>query len=674
MKHHLLFQGLWVSLFASAVLAQPVPGLFTAEQAVRGAKLYSVHCTNCHGSDLTSGGAPPLAGNAFLSKWGDKSLLDLSMVIGMTMPLGAWGTLSEEQYIDITAYVLEQNGHAPGSVPLLCSSTGCPDTRSGAVSQSKVAPPAGSKRAKQEPPAFLRGERGAIPNRGAGPTQQELNSASTSKVDWLYHTHDYRGTRYSPSTEITPANASRLRVACAFQLGEMSNFQTGPLVYNGRMYITGRHSTAAIDASNCELLWKHEWTPRAKDELNANRGAAIKDGYLIRGTSDGYLLALNLENGQMIWARRVANSEAGEGFTMPPLVFEDKIVIGPALSEFGISGWVGAFRLTDGEPLWRFRTFPQAGDPGANTWKNPRNIKLGGGAVWTPFSLDTETGDLFIPVGNPAPDLPAHLRPGDNLYTNSMVVLDVRTGAVRWHKQMVPNDSHDWDLTQVSPLFDASVGGRDVKLVATVGKDGLLRTFDREKKTALYETPVTTVENQSAPVTSKGVHACPGVTGGVEWNGPAYNPLTRMLYTPAVDWCGTFTASPDSDVVFTPGAMYMGGSYRHDRSKRGWISAVDAVSGEVRWKYQSSEPVLAAVTTTAGGVVFGGELTGHFLALDAKSGEVLHRFQTGGPIGGGLVSYEIGGKQHIAVTSGRPSPFWWGKQAGSPTVFILTLP
>lgn len=653
------------ALVAPALLAQPTPGVFTAEQAARGAKLYAASCARCHGSQLVNGGAPPLAGNVFLTKLGSVSVNRLWRVI-RDMPPGAGGTLPTESYTDLTAFLLERNGHAPGPEPLKHDSS--------IAAQAKVAPPAGAKRATPPPPETLTGEPGATPRIGAGPTQQELSAAYSSKTNWLYHNHDYTGARYSASTEITPANAARLRVACAFQLGEQSNFQTGPIVYDGRMYITGIRTTAAIDARNCDLLWKHEWTPRAREGWSQNRGVAIKDGYLIRGTSDGYLLALNMESGQMIWARRAANSGIAEVFTMPPLIFEDKILIGPAPSEAGISGWVGAFRLTDGQPLWRFKTVPQAGEPGSETWKNPRNIKLGGGAVWTPLSLDAEKGEVFVAVTNPAPDIPAHLRPGDNLYTNSMVALDARTGGLRWHKQMVPNDSHDWDLTQVSPLFNANVGGRDLKLVATVGKDGILRTIDREKKAAIYETPVTTIENHDIPVTQIGVHACPGIFGGVEWNGPAYNPLTKLLYVPAVDWCGTYTSSRDEDVAFTPGLVYMGGVHRGDAAKQGWISAIDGASGEVRWKYKSPQPVIGAVTTTAGGVVFAGELTGHFLALDAKTGKVLHRFQTGGPIGGGLVSYEIGGKQHVAVTSGRPSPFWWGGHAGSPTVFLFTLP
>jgi alcohol dehydrogenase (cytochrome c) len=230
---------LLISLLGPAVLAQSVPGPFSAEQAGRGAKLYSVTCAGCHGSDLLSGGAPPLAGNSFLSKLGGQSVYALFRAI-REMPPGAGGTLPSETYTDLTAYILERNGHAAGPTPLKVSSQ--------IATQTKVAPPEGTARAMPPPPEILTGNRSAIPLTGAGPTQNELNAAYTSKANWLYHTHDYSGARYSASTEITPDNAGRLRVACAFQLGEQSNFQTGPLVYNGRMYVTGIRTTAAIDA------------------------------------------------------------------------------------------------------------------------------------------------------------------------------------------------------------------------------------------------------------------------------------------------------------------------------------------------------------------------------------------------------------------------------------------
>lgn len=658
-----VFAGLGICS-APALRAQAGEGLYTEEQARRGAKTYAAACAMCHGKELSNGAAAPLTGASFLQRWNTRSVGNLIRAVRQ-MPPTAAGSLPAESYLDVTAFLLQRNGHAAGLKTLAGGSKAAED--------AKVAPPGGNaQQTRPAPPEFIQGDASANP--GSGPTQTELNGAYSSKENWLYHTHDYTGARYVAANEITPENAGRLRVACAFQLGEQSNFQTGPLVYRGRMYLTGVRTTAAIDARNCNLLWKYEWSPRTRESWQNNRGVAIKDGYVIRGTADGYLIALSMETGELIWARRAADTDLGETFTMAPLIFEDRILIGPAGSENGISGWVGAFRLSDGKPLWRFKTVPKAGEPGSETWKNPKNIHLGGGAVWTPFSLDADRNELFVAVTNPAPDLPAHLRPGDNLYTNSIVALNARTGSLLWHRQMVPNDSHDWDLTQVSPLFRANVGGRQVGLVTTVGKDGLLRTLNRETKKALYETPVTTIENYSSPVTQKGVHACPGILGGVEWNGPAHSPLTGMLYTPAVDWCGTFRASADEEVELTPGSNYLGGSFQADRQKQGWISAVDAVTGEPRWRYRSPEPVVAAVTTTAGGVVFGGELTGHFLVLDAKTGQVLHRFQTGGPVGGGVVSYELDGKQHVAVMSGRPSRFWVGGHAGSPTVFVFTLP
>jgi alcohol dehydrogenase (cytochrome c) len=223
------------------------------------------------------------------------------------------------------------------------------------------------------------------------------------------------------------------------------------------MYMTTVHATVALDASNCRPKWRYTWVPKARESAWTNRGIAIKDGRVVRGTSDGYLLELNAQTGEMIWARKVADSAAGETFTMAPLIFEDLILIGPVNSENAISGWVGAFRLSDGSEVWKFKTVPGVEETGSKNWPNPKGIKLGGGAVWTPLSFDPERGELYVPVGNPAPDFAAALRRGDNRYANSMVALDVHTGKLRWYKQMVTNDSHDSDLTQVSPLFKTSM-------------------------------------------------------------------------------------------------------------------------------------------------------------------------------------------------------------------------
>ena len=514
-----------------------------------------------------------------------------------------------------------------------------------------------------------------------GPSQEELTRGARA-TDWLYVTHDYSGRRYADLRQITASNAKHLRPVCAYQASDIGSFQPNPIVYQGVMFLTSRFATAAIDATTCRERWRHTLgtpvgQPQSFGEMARmalpNRGPALKDGVLVRGTPDGRLLALRADSGTLLWERHVADTAASEMLNMSPLVFEDRIVIGPGLSEAGIRGWVGAFRLSDGEPVWKFHTVPDSGAPGSETWENAAAIPHGGGAVWTPLSLDPEEGTLFVAAGNPAPDLAGHARPGDNLYTNSLLALDVRTGTLKWFRQMLPHDVHDWDLTQVSPLFDAAVGGRSRRLVATAGKDGMLRVLDRESRELLYEVPVTTRLNVDVPVSRKPVYACPGLLGGVQWNGPAFNPRTGLLYVPAVDWCATVAAS--DSVQYVPGSAYMGGEVTLDTltTGTGWLTAVEGGTGKVRWRYRAESPVLGAVTTTSGGVVLTGEAGGDFLVLDARDGKVLYRFYAGGPVAGGVVTYAVGGKQYIAVASGSLAGFW-RRPPGSATVFLFALP
>lgn len=648
--------------------------LFTAQQAAQGKALYAARCAACHGETLQGGSAGPLAGPAFAAAWtlggfvggwADSQLTvdDLDFIIRTTMPKGAAGKMGAEEYTAVLAYLLHQNGYAAGSRPLRAGSP--------RMKQARLRFGIAKELAAAPPPLRVAGDAAAVP-KGGGPAQEELNRAADSTRDWLYHTHDYSGARYAALDQIDARNAGQLRPVCVFQVGDEGNFQTGPIVYQGTMYITTTLGTVALDATTCRPKWRHTWLPRDNEVWRNNRGVAIKDGYLVRGTSDGYLVALNAGTGALVWAVKAADAKQGETFTMAPLVFEDLVLIGPAGSENAISGWVGAFRLRDGSPVWKFQTVPGATLAGSESWRNPKGIKLGGGAVWTPFTLDVEKGELFVAVTNPAPDLPANLRPGDNRYTNSAVVLEVRTGKLLWYKQTVPNDSHDWDLTQVSPLFRAQVGGRESRLVATVGKDGILRTLDRDSHEVVYSTAVTTIKNVDAPVTPEGVEACPGLLGGVEWNGPALHRELNMLYVNAVDWCTKYTSA--ETVRHIPGRVYMGGTFELGAESQGWLTAMDASTGAVKWKYQSKRPMVSAVTATKGNVVFTGELTGDFLALDARDGKVLYRFNTGGGIGGGVVTYQEAGKQYVAVMSGKPSPFWVSEIAGAPTVFLFALP
>jgi alcohol dehydrogenase (cytochrome c) len=626
----------------------PATGTFTEEQYQRGELLYAEQCALCHGDNLEGGVAPTLLGPTFRKTWSriNANVGELYNRIATTMPPAQAGRLGDAQNLDILSFVLGRNNVLVGTEELQAD-----------YNYLSVIPLGRGDEVLDISANFIEGFNGIEPT-GSGPSFDQLKAAASNPRDWLYHNHNYQGTRYSGLAQINTGNATEVAQVCAYQMNSRAAMQNGPIVYDGVMYITNTTHTAAINAATCEKLWAYDWQPRDRMVWGNNRGVAIKDGYVVRGTNDGYLFALDSANGELLWARQVADPWLGETFTMAPMIFEDMILIGPAGSENAISGWVGAFSLANGDQIWKFMTVPGATLQGGPTWGNPQGIPLGGGAVWTPLSMDLELEELYVAVTNPAPDFPAYLRPGENLYTNSIVALNVRDGALNWYKSIVPNDDHDWDLTQVSPVLKAGLNNVTRDLVATVGKDGVLRTLDKQTREALYEVPVTTLENVDVPVTPEGVHACPGLNGGVLWSGPAYHPGENILITPAIDYCDTFIAAPTDEVRFVPGQLYMGGAWERDSEWSGWVTAVDVESGEVRWKYHAPMPMLAAVTTTAGNLVITGGLDGNLLLMDAASGEILKAIWTGAPIGGGIVSYEVEGRQYIAINSGEASGFF----------------
>ncbi|HEY6255181.1 MAG TPA: PQQ-binding-like beta-propeller repeat protein [Xanthobacteraceae bacterium] len=506
-----------------------------------------------------------------------------------------------------------------------------------------------------------------------GPTQAELDGAAASRQNWLYASHDYAGTRFADLKQITPANAAKLRAVCLYRFEQAAPTQTNPIVYDGVMYLTFARATVAIEATTCRERWTYNWQPKGHEISPTNRGVAIKDGKLIRGTADGYLIALDMASGNLIWSRQIASAADSQYLSMPPLIFGDMILYGPAGADYGPKNWIGAFKLADGEMLWRFNLVPDPDQPGAETWKDKEALMHGGGSLWTPLSLDTKAGVLYVPVGNPAPDFYGAVRPGDDLYTNSLVALDVHTGKLLWYRQFVSHDVHDSDLSQVSPLFSLKSGKSSRDVVAVSGKDGLLRLIDRTTHDQLYEVPITTRENVDAEPTVDGAHRCPGLLGGMEWNGPAFDPTSNRLFVAAVDWCGTFKKF-DAPPPFAQETHYYGGSVTPDprETSKGWLTAFDAATGKEIWKYASRTPLVAGVTATSGGVLFTGDLNNNFLALNAKTGKVLYRFNTGGTIGGGTVTYERNGKQFVAIASGSVSAFFGG--SGLPVVVVFALP
>lgn len=510
-----------------------------------------------------------------------------------------------------------------------------------------------------------------------GPTQEELSDAARSTENWLHPNHDYSGLRFVDVKQITGKNVSELRPVCLYQSKERVPAQTSPIVYDGVLFFTTMHYTIAMDATDCGVRWEHFWKQQGEEPFRTNRGAAIKDGKIVRGTNDGHLIALSAKTGELLWSKQIADPKQGYFFSMPPLVYDDLVVIGTAGSEWAAKGWVGAFRLKNGELVWKFDTVPDPGQPGSETWgKDPEILKHGGGSVWTPFSFDAEKGVVYVPVGNPGPDFYDDARPGNNLYTSSLVALDVRTGKMQWYYQTNPHDVHDWDLPQVSPLFRTTWNGHTRNVIVASGKDGLLRLIDRDTHEQLYAVPFATRENVDVPL-GDAVHVCPGALGGAEWNGPAYDPSTNTLFAPTNEWCNII--QKDKEPPRFDNGFYLGGVPRFDpyEKARGRLTAFEASTGKERWRYDASKPMLAGVTATSAGLLFTGETNGDFLVLETATGKVLYRFRTGGPVAGGVITYQIRGKQYVAAVSGFISDFFaigGGNEGGTPTVMLFALP
>ena len=475
--------------------------------------------------------------------------------------------------------------------------------------------------------------------------------------DWIYVDHDLAGTRFSRLKQITTKNVSRLVKACSYSFPEKEPSQTAPIVSGGRMYLTTARYTVAIDGADCHVIWSSTWTPHASTVLTTHRGAALGGGKIVRGTNDGFLVALDAKDGHKIWERQIADPKEGYFISMAPLIHGHLVYIGPAGAETAARGWVGAFRIQDGEQVWRFNIVPADGEPGADTWgPNPAARRHGGGNVWTPMAFDVQSGMLYVPAGNAAPDIYDNDRPGDNLYTNSLIALDGLTGRLNWYRQLVPHDVHDYDVSHVAPMFKMTINGSTRNVIATTGKDGLLRVLDRDSKELIYSVPFTNRVNVEVPITSVPVRVCPGTLGGQEWNGSAYYAKQNSLIVPATDWCAEFSkdsSAPDPEKEHAHG-WYFGGQTKFDpwSTARGRLTAFDASTGREKWRYDAARPMIGGVTATEGDLIFTGEMTGDLLALDARSGEVLLRRQLGGPAAGGVVTYSARGVQNVAIVSG----------------------
>ena len=497
--------------------------------------------------------------------------------------------------------------------------------------------------------------------------------------DWPSYNRTLTSQRYSPLSEINTKNVGKLKVLCTYQVGQYTAFESGLIMVDNALIGTTEFDTFSINPSTCAENWRtHEDTPPAL--LPANRGAAYLDGMLFRGTQDGRVLAYDFKTGKRIWETTIADVKLAETVPAAPIVWEGLVFVGNAGGDFkGAKGHMFALDTKTGKIVWEFFLVPKLegdavrGPLGAtplnmSTWKNEPGIPISGGGAWTSYTLDPKTGLLYVPGGNPAPDFVAPVREGENFYTDSVVVLDAKSGDYKNHFKIVPKDWHDWDVSS-PPILIQTMTGKQLMVVAP--KDGYLYAFDLATNKAVYKVPVTRVEDVKEKFSpGEYVHFCPGAAGGNEWNSPAYDPHTNLVVVGEIDWCDTVRPKDLDELRKVPlgqpwagmATLYpfwMFGKFgRADGHWAGWIYAVDADTGVWKWRVQSNYPIIGAVTPTAGGLVFFGDIGGNFYAVDGASGQKLWGQQLGGAIAGGVITYTADGKQKVAVTAGFTMAAW----------------
>jgi alcohol dehydrogenase (cytochrome c) len=510
-------------------------------------------------------------------------------------------------------------------------------------------------------------------------TQSRLNNMDQQKTDWLHVNGGYAQTRYHPSTQINTRNVKNLRPAFVFQTELLESLQVAPLVVDGVMYITTSYNHVhAIDAVTGEQYWhyKHDMGPITVYCCGPNnRGVAAYDGMVYMGTLDARLVALDAKTGKRIWDVEIANPEKGYSETMAPIAVDGKIIIGTNGGEYGIRGFVKAFDAKTGRLAWTFYSIPEKGHEGVWATHDAvgrdmlRDIAaekrmlaerggdfyqtLGGG-VWMTPAVDLETRTVIFVVGNPSPDLYGDIRPGDNLYTNSIVAVDLDRGTYKWHFQYIAHDV--WDLDAVSPVILTEAKGKDGKMRKVAvhgGKTGFIYVHDRETGELIrHSEPMVPQENVWVLPTPEGARMLPGANGGVEWSPKAINPKTRMVYAANLHQPMTYHVEPAE----YPGGdkLWLGGAFKVIPGERQWgrLAAVNMDTGKMDWHVDTEQPLIGGVLATAGGLVFTGEGNGWFRAYDARNGKKLWEFQCGAGVNAPAVSYEIGGKQYIAVAAG----------------------
>lgn len=531
--------------------------------------------------------------------------------------------------------------------------------------------------------------------KGINVTQAQLNGAGNQAADWLHTNGDYAQTRFHPSKQINAGNVKKLQPVFTFQTEVRESMETAPIVVDGIMYMTTSYNHVyALDAVTGQEFWhyKHKMGPITTFCCGPNnRGVAIEGGKLFMGTLDAKLVSLDAKTGKILWETEIADPEKGYSETMSPTVVDGKVLIGTNGGEYGIRGFVKAYDSATGKLLWTFYTIPEKGHEGvwAENDATGRNMKrdipaekaqfardssfyqtLGGG-VWMNPAVDLKTRTIFFVVGNPSPDLYGAERPGDNLYTDSMVAVDLDTGAYKWHSQYIAHDV--WDLDAVSPPILMDVKDKSGKMIPAVihgGKTGHIYVHDRaDGKLIRFSEAMIPQEDMWVLPTPGGARMLPGANGGVEWSPMAINPKLRLAYALNLHQPMTYHVET---AKYPGGKLWLGGAFKVVEGEKQWgrLAAVDVDTGKMAWKFDTAQPLIGGALATAGDLVFYGEGNGLFRALHAKTGKLLWEYNCGAGANAMPVSYTVKGRQYVAMGCGGNTQLDF-KRGNSMVVFGL---
>ena len=528
---------------------------------------------------------------------------------------------------------------------------------------------------------------GALSAQGSAQvTPERLLAAAKEPHNWLTYGGTYSSQRYTTLDQITPANVTQLELKWVFQSRLLDPFETTPLVVDGILYTVQGNDVVALDAATGQRFWmyRHQVTPGAQSCCGfINRGVAILNETIFLGTNDARLVALDAKTGKPIWDVTLAKASAGYAIKHAPLVIKNKVIVGMHGGEYGIRGFIAAHDTTTGKEAWRFNTVAGPGEPGGNTWGGDSWMR-GGGSVWVTGSYDPESNLTFWGIGNPGPDYNGDVRPGDNLYTCSVVALNADTGALKWHYQFNPHNEFDWDAVQVPLLAEIPWQGKTRKVILTAQRNGffyvldrltgeflMAKAFVRQNWNAGFDggRPVMTPNSLAS---REGTLIYPGNQGGTNWFSPSFSPRTGLFYLNA--WENTATIFAQRDAEYVEGRFYTGGAnrgivppgigfgmpggrqffnYRMEEEVYAAVRALDPATGDKKWEFKFSDASYSGILTTASDLLFTGVSDGNFLALDARSGALLWKVSLGGNILMGPMSYAVKGKQYVAVASGN---------------------